>query len=144
MKELKRRQFLSFFTDFFEKYKKGSPKFDSSGIRFQDKEQARLLDKYFKKYYMENNRLPTTREISVNKIRAARKAAAKIEKVERQVDSVANENKFALLGKSEGVQNAFTTSEVHNELADVLEQRQNKSMKKPKALVHGMGLKTQN
>ena len=62
-----------------------------------------MLDKYFKKYYMENNRLPTTREISVNKIRAARKAAAKIEKVERQVDSVANENKFALLGKSEGV-----------------------------------------
>ena len=52
---------------------------------------------------MENNRLPTTREFSVNKIRAARKAAAKIEKVERQVDSVANENKFALLGKSEGV-----------------------------------------
>ena len=93
---------------------------------------------------MENNRLPTTREISVNKIRAARKAAAKIEKVERQVDSVANENKFALLGKSEGVQNAFTTSEMNNELADVLEQRQNKSMKKPKALVHGMGLKTQN
>ena len=49
-----------------------------------------MLDKYFKKYYMDNNRLPTTREISVNKIRAARKAAAKIEKVERQVDSVAN------------------------------------------------------
>ena len=42
-----------------------------------------MLDKYFKKYYMENNRLPITREFSVNKIRAARKAAAKIEKVER-------------------------------------------------------------
>ena len=57
---------------------------------------------------MENNRLPTTREMTVSKIRAARKAVAKVQKVERQVDSVANENKFALLGKSEGVQNAYT------------------------------------
>ena len=78
MKELKRRQFLSFFTDFFEKYKQGSPKFDATGLRFQDKEQARLLDKYFKKYYMENNRLPTTRELTVSKLKAAKKAAAKL------------------------------------------------------------------
>ena len=54
MKELKRRQFLSFFTDFFESHKKGSSKFDSSGFKFKDSDKARLLDKYFKKYYMEN------------------------------------------------------------------------------------------
>ena len=33
---------------------------------------------------------------------------------------------------------------MNNELEDVLLERQAKSMKKPKALVHGLGLKTQN
>ena len=100
MKEIKRRQFLAFFTDFFENYKEGNAKFESTGYRFQEKEKARLIDKYYKKYYQEN-RMPKTKTVQVGMKPGRGKNRKPVpNNVEMLVDTVADENKDAFLGRS--------------------------------------------
>jgi len=49
-----------FFTDFFDKYEqKESSKKENLGFKFEEKEKAALLKKYFKMYYSEDATMPT-------------------------------------------------------------------------------------
>jgi len=55
MKDLRRKQFFNFMSDFFEKFEQGN--FSSkttSLITFSEEEKEEWIKRYFKKYYMEN------------------------------------------------------------------------------------------
>ena len=137
MKELKRRQFLAFFTDFFEKHKEGNAKYESTGFRFKESEKAKLLDKYFKKYYMEN-RMPRTKTINLGIKPAGKGQRPTQAKVEILVDTVADENKDAFLGRSEGIKNSYKQKALNKDVVDVLEERLSRSMARPKVFGHGL------
>ena len=55
MKELRRKQFFNFISDFFEKIESGGLANKASDLtKFTEDEKEKWIKKYFKKYYMEN------------------------------------------------------------------------------------------
>lgn len=55
IKDLRRKQFFNFISDFFEKFDRGDMKNKASPlIKFNEEEKEEWMKKYFKKYYMEN------------------------------------------------------------------------------------------
>lgn len=54
IKELRRKQFFSFFADFFDKLEQGSMLKNLRGTNFTDEEKEEWIKTYFKRYYMEN------------------------------------------------------------------------------------------
>ena len=55
MKELRRKQFFNFISDFFEKIESGGlANKQNELIQFNDEEKEAWIKKYFKKYYMES------------------------------------------------------------------------------------------
>ena len=55
IKDLRRKQFFNFVSDFFEKFDRGDMQGKASSlISFNEEEKEQWIKKYFKKYFMEN------------------------------------------------------------------------------------------
>lgn len=51
MRQIRRKQFFSFFEGFFERNPNNSLKLQTHGISFSEEEKADLLKNYFKQYF---------------------------------------------------------------------------------------------
>ena len=97
-----------------------------------------MLDKYFKKYYTEN-KMTKTKSVNMGS-KSYRKGSCKRPQLAKfeHVDTVADENKDAFLGRSEGIKNAYRQKDLNNDVTDVLEARLQKKMVAPKVFGHGL------
>ena len=67
IKELRRKQFFNFLSDFFDKFDAGLMK-DKVGpdFKFTEEEKERWLKKYFMKYFMEDMKIEAPKKSSVD------------------------------------------------------------------------------